>query len=299
MRRALTTLIVFLLLFLLGSAVFAQDERVLYLTFDDGPSTVYENGDAGQTVELLNILERHSVRVTFFLPGESVNDWEGAVLARMIRNGHVIGIHSYHHEQSFESNGLSDQALADQYVEAYQRIVDHLADYPIELATFEAQPHLYRRPGGSAHLMYFLDQRYNGNLRFSGLGRMLINSTYDYSGWSLSSGDSVPPVYHQVYFGLPDEELDETGQELVTESIWNYLWTATFPNGTDTNLPGLEGLRDSIQEDKGLVVLGHDTFLSVVRSWDVILPRLIDEGYSFDVLPRPIDRPNTFILGMG
>lgn len=299
MRRALTTFFVFLLLSLLGSAVVAQSERVLYLTFDDGPNTVYENGNAGQTVELLDTLERYGVRATFFLPGENVNSWESGLLARMINNGHAIGIHSYHHGGSFESTGVSDQELAEQYIRAYQRVVDQLTPYPEAQETFEAQPHLYRRPGGSAHLMYFLNPGYNQSLQLSRFGRMLVDSTYDYSGWSLSSGDSVPPVYHQVYFGLPEEALDQSGQALVSEAIWEFLWTATLPDGTKTNLPGLLGLQGTAEESAGIVILSHDTFLSVVRSWEVILPRLITEGYSFDTLPRPIDRPNTFILGMG
>ena len=63
-------------------------ERVLYLTFDDGPSP--------HTPRLLRILRKHDVHATFFVTGGAAtsNPW----LVRTInRQGHAIGNHTWNH----------------------------------------------------------------------------------------------------------------------------------------------------------------------------------------------------------
>lgn len=59
------------------------------LTFDDGP-------DARSTPALLDLLREHGVQATFFCVGRRVAE-EPALAARMVREGHLLGNHSYHH----------------------------------------------------------------------------------------------------------------------------------------------------------------------------------------------------------
>jgi peptidoglycan/xylan/chitin deacetylase (PgdA/CDA1 family) len=61
----------------------------LALTFDDGPNSQY-------TPMILDILERHHARATFFVVGSHVPGNEG-LLRRMFSNGHEIGNHSWSH----------------------------------------------------------------------------------------------------------------------------------------------------------------------------------------------------------
>src|SRR6478609_7119731 len=61
----------------------------LALTFDDGPNPAW-------TPRLLDILERHNVRATFFLVG-SYAATEGALVRRIAEGGHLIGNHSWSH----------------------------------------------------------------------------------------------------------------------------------------------------------------------------------------------------------
>ena len=66
-------------------------ERVVALTFDDGPT-------AGPTEALLAALARHRVKATFFLVGQSIEahpDQARAIAAA----GHQIGNHSYSHRR--------------------------------------------------------------------------------------------------------------------------------------------------------------------------------------------------------
>ena len=64
-------------------------DRVIALTFDDGPNEPY-------TSQIADILARAGIRATFFQVGECV-DRHPQVTARLARDGHVIGDHSYSH----------------------------------------------------------------------------------------------------------------------------------------------------------------------------------------------------------
>jgi peptidoglycan/xylan/chitin deacetylase (PgdA/CDA1 family) len=62
-------------------------EKVLYLTFDDGPSA--------HTASLLKALGRYDAKATFFVTGNA--GMHKAQVRRMARNGHAIGNHTYNH----------------------------------------------------------------------------------------------------------------------------------------------------------------------------------------------------------
>ncbi|MDE0424157.1 MAG: polysaccharide deacetylase family protein [Candidatus Poribacteria bacterium] len=65
------------------------DERVVALTFDDGPNPPY-------TDRLLDILAEHNVKATFFMIGNRIEKYP-ETLQRAIAEGHQIGNHSYSH----------------------------------------------------------------------------------------------------------------------------------------------------------------------------------------------------------
>jgi len=70
----------------------APDIPVVALTFDDGP-----NGRC--TAEVLDALAAVGAPATFFVLGENVDSGgNDDLLARMLREGHTIGLHGYHHE---------------------------------------------------------------------------------------------------------------------------------------------------------------------------------------------------------
>ncbi|HEX7072181.1 MAG TPA: polysaccharide deacetylase family protein, partial [Rhodothermales bacterium] len=78
-------------------AVWRSDatERVIHLTFDDGPS-------ATETVRILDTLDRHGARATFFLLG--TNAMQHPELVReIVRRGHGIGGHGHAHLDPWRS----------------------------------------------------------------------------------------------------------------------------------------------------------------------------------------------------
>ena len=67
---------------------FTTERRVVYLTFDDGPSR-------NNTPVILDILQEMDVRATFFvLPRSGVDD----LYMRIVNEGHVIANHSFSHD---------------------------------------------------------------------------------------------------------------------------------------------------------------------------------------------------------
>ena len=65
------------------------DQRVVALTYDDGPNPPY-------TDRLLDVLAKHNVKATFFLIGNRIERHPETV-NRIIAEGHQIGNHSYSH----------------------------------------------------------------------------------------------------------------------------------------------------------------------------------------------------------
>lgn len=98
----------------------SQENPVIALTFDDGPSGTL-------TSELLDVLKEKGVHVTFFLLGCNVADQDPALLKRMIDEGHEIGNHSYDHSIYTE---LTDDQIRSQLQKTNDLIFDAVGIYP-------------------------------------------------------------------------------------------------------------------------------------------------------------------------
>ena len=112
---------------LLGIDDRLADLSAVALTFDDGPHPQ-------ATPAVLDVLDQHRVKATFFLVGEQV-DLRPALAAEIVARGHEIGIHSYRH-----------RAATWYALHAFRDDLDRAAD-AIARATGLA-PALYRPPRG-------------------------------------------------------------------------------------------------------------------------------------------------------
>jgi len=90
------TLVVVILLWLFFRPPFGKntvrlntDQRIVALTYDDGPNPPY-------TDQLLDVLAKHNVKATFFMIGNRIERHPETV-NRVIAEGHQIGNHSYSH----------------------------------------------------------------------------------------------------------------------------------------------------------------------------------------------------------
>lgn len=67
-------------------------DRVLYLTFDDGPHPVY-------TARLLDLLGKYQIKAAFFVVAKTAGEHPD-LIKRMAEEGHTIGLHSYEHRSA-------------------------------------------------------------------------------------------------------------------------------------------------------------------------------------------------------
>jgi peptidoglycan/xylan/chitin deacetylase (PgdA/CDA1 family) len=64
-------------------------EKIVALTFDDGPIPP-------NTLRMLDLLDRHQIKATFFMMGRNVERWPD-VAREVLARGHEVGNHSYSH----------------------------------------------------------------------------------------------------------------------------------------------------------------------------------------------------------
>lgn len=69
-----------------------QNEKIAYLTFDDGPSTT-------ATAKILDILKEENIKATFFVIGKKVVE-HPELVKRTYEEGHFIANHTYNHNNS-------------------------------------------------------------------------------------------------------------------------------------------------------------------------------------------------------
>ena len=110
---------------------FAKEEKCVYLTFDDGPSTQV-------TGRILDILKEEQIKATFFIVSDRASNRQDT-LRRIAAEGHTLGVHSASHD--YASIYASDQALL--------KDVDTCAAF-IRMVT-GITPRFYRFPGGGFH----------------------------------------------------------------------------------------------------------------------------------------------------
>ena len=104
-------------------------EKVVFLTFDDGPSK--------NTIKILDTLKQYQVPATFFLIGENLTQNGVEIARRAVEEGHMLGMHTETH----------------QYDKIYHSVDSFLSDYD-KLAVrfveaFGECPAVFRFPGGS------------------------------------------------------------------------------------------------------------------------------------------------------
>jgi peptidoglycan/xylan/chitin deacetylase (PgdA/CDA1 family) len=101
-------------------------EKVVALTFDDGPNEPY-------TSQILDILKEYDIKATFFVIGKNVEEYPD-IAKRILNEGSVLGNHSNTHDANHALSTYGERDLVD-------------AENIIYSVT-GVKPHLYRPPHG-------------------------------------------------------------------------------------------------------------------------------------------------------
>lgn len=144
----------------------ALTNKVVYLTFDDGPSSEV-------TDQILGILKQYDVKATFFVQGRNVVKYP-EMLKKIHDAGHVVGNHSYSHNYTYI------YASEDQFWNDFNRCQEAVFKVTGE------NPSIFRFPGGSASA-----GNTNGDDFIVNLGKSLIEQGYQYFDWNIDTGDAA------------------------------------------------------------------------------------------------------------
>lgn len=90
-----------------------EGEKVVYLTFDDGPIPEI-------TPWVLNLLDGYNIKATFFCVGDNVRK-HPEVYAEVLKRGHRVGNHTFNHLQGMKTmtkNFIKNAELAHEYIES-------------------------------------------------------------------------------------------------------------------------------------------------------------------------------------
>lgn len=95
-----------------------KEEKILYLTFDDGPDRRY-------TWKLLELLAKYNVRASFFVVASFAGK-NPEIMEKMKAEGHLIGLHSLEHKDAYlQAPGYTKRDFA-----ASMRIMEGLGIHP-------------------------------------------------------------------------------------------------------------------------------------------------------------------------
>ena len=110
-----------------------SNEKVVYLTFDDGPS---EN-----TKKIMDILAKYNAKATFFVTGR--NQKYNYLIKDAYNAGHTIGLHTYSHD--YQTVYSSVEAYFDDLNKVGQMVKNEIGFVP----------HYIRFPGGSSNTVSY------------------------------------------------------------------------------------------------------------------------------------------------
>ena len=140
---------------------------VIYLTFDDGPSTEV-------TGDILKTLEKYDVPATFFVIGYDGDQEKIKLMKRAIKDGCTIGIHGASH--SYSKIYASTDAFMDNVTTLHDSLQEDLG----------IDARIMRFPGGSSNTV---SKDYCKGI-MSELVKKVQKEGYMYSDWNVDSTDA-------------------------------------------------------------------------------------------------------------
>ncbi|WP_278658848.1 polysaccharide deacetylase family protein [Ruthenibacterium lactatiformans] len=148
----------------------ADADKVVYLTFDDGPSATTES--------VLDTLKAEGVPATFFVMAADNNEEYLPLLERTVQEGHLIALHTCSHD--YKSIYKSPDAYWDDLQKLREKLLPYVpADHEIKWLRF---------PGGSTNTV---SHRYGGSDIMKKLKADAESRGFTYVDWNVCAEDSL------------------------------------------------------------------------------------------------------------
>lgn len=159
-----------------------QTTGVIYLTFDDGPSSTI-------TPKILDVLKEKGVNATFFII--NYNEDTEYLVKRAVDEGNAIGIHGYSHDYS--KIYTSVDACYENIIKLQQKIYNSTG----------ITTKILRFPGGSSNTV---SRKYCQGV-MTGISQKVLTEGFKYYDWNVLSGDAgdvttKEAVYNNVTKGI-------------------------------------------------------------------------------------------------
>lgn len=138
------------------------EKGVIYLTFDDGPSSYTEN--------ILNVLKKYNIKATFFVTMSGKDKY----IKREFEEGHTVGLHTATHEYKKVYSSVEN------YFKDLETVKKRVYDITGEEAT------IIRFPGGSSNTV---SKNYKKGI-MTLLTNEVLNRGYHYFDWNISIEDA-------------------------------------------------------------------------------------------------------------
>lgn len=135
-----------------------EDEKVVFMTFDDGPSEL--------TPEFLKVLDSYGVNATFFV---TLQPQYEDTYKRIADEGNAIQIHTATHEYN------DIYASIDNYMADFNKAYDYVS------SVIGKKPTYFRFPGGSTNSY--------GKSVVRDIARTMKDKGFDFVDWNVSVGD--------------------------------------------------------------------------------------------------------------
>lgn len=161
-------------------------QKVMYLTFDDGPSQ--------HTRQVLDILDDYQAKATFFVTNEFPD--YAPLMKEAIARGHVIGVHTYSH----------DYAAIYQSTEAYFADIERMQEVIREQTGSTTK--ILRFPGGTSNTV---SARYCKGIMHV-LSEEVSAQGYSYYDWNATNGDGDPAL-------SPSELVAQAKREIGSQDV--------------------------------------------------------------------------------
>lgn len=146
------------------SVIEEENQKVAYLTFDDGPSF-------NVTPQILDILHKYNIKATFFVLG-CLAEIRPELIRRIHQEGHLIANHTYSHNYRHIYSDVNNLVLE---VQQTQRILEEILGQDL--------PKIMRFPSGAFDSKY---EPYRQALEKEG---------YTYFSWNVLNGDGEGKKY--------------------------------------------------------------------------------------------------------
>lgn len=237
-------------------------EKVLFLTFDDGPVP-------GPTEFALHTLCRFSARATFFCIGDNIRKYPG-VFRKVVEDGHAIGNHTFNHLSGWRTG-------VEEYVGNVRRCEEEVVERSREWEARSQEPGVRRGEQG-------VGSKEQG-ARSEEQEISVKESSTENSGGIVhypSPKPQGPKLFRPPYGRITKRQIRELKDYQII--MWDVL-TMDY----NKNLSEETCLRNTIQVCRpGSIVVLHDSY-KAERNMTYVLPRLLEhfagQGFAFKALP--------------